>query len=90
MRVSVFGVCLLAAAGADAFAFGPSAAPLSRTSAALRSTNAASGRVSAPLGLRMAGDKAEIDFGKVGFDEATQVCVMALHQAPFRVGSFPP
>lgn len=35
-----------------------------------------SGRAVVPLGLRMAGDKAEIDFGKVGFDQESQLTGM--------------
>jgi len=68
------GLFLLAlAVGAEAFAFGPSAAFPAKTTASLRRASHVSGRAVAPLGLRMAGDKAEIDFGKVGFDQESQV-----------------
>jgi len=68
------GLILLAlAVGAEAFAFGPSAAFPAKTTASLRRASHVSGRAVAPLGLRMAGDKAEIDFGKVGFDQESQV-----------------
>lgn len=67
-------ICLaLCVAGAEAFAFGPSAAFPAVATASMRRAPHMSGRALAPLGLRMAGDKAEIDFGKVGFDQESQV-----------------